>query len=85
MKTLITAVLITAGVCLVDFSPAGEYQYLTYTVHAGDTVWAIAEKYYPAQAKNFNEFVYEVQQHNRLMGRHIHPGQKLEIPLWVKK
>lgn len=84
MKNYVIVALIVASVCLADFNPAGEYQYLLYTVHTGDTVWSIAEKYADAQCKPFNEFTFEIQQHNRLAGRHIYPGDKLEIPLWVR-
>lgn len=65
-------------------TPSGEYQYLEYTVHTGDTVWSICETYYDCQTKTMQEFVYEVQQKNTLTGKHIRPGQKLMIPLWVR-
>lgn len=72
-------------VCLMEFNPAGEYQYVTHTVKTGETVWNIAEQYAPAQAKPFNEFVFEISDANKLRGKYIQPGDRLTIPLWVKK
>lgn len=83
MKAIV-AMLLLIGMCLMDFTPAGEYQNITYTVHTGDTVWHIAEKYASCQAKTFEEFVYEISEKNKLAGRHIYPGDKLIIPLWVR-
>ena len=75
---------VLAAVCFMEFNPAGEYQYINHTVQTGETVWGIAEQYAPAQAKTFNEFVFEIQDKNRLAGKYIRPGDVLVIPMWVR-
>ena len=82
LKVMVALVM---AVCFMEFNPSGEYQYITHTVQTGQTVWEIAEQYAPAQSKSFNEFVFEIQDKNKLQGKYIQPGDQLTIPLWVKK
>ncbi len=84
MLKLVATLALIIATCLWDFNPAGHMDEITYTVHTGDTVWHIAEKYASCQAKTFEEFVYEISEKNKLAGRHIYPGDKLIIPLWVR-
>mgnify|MGYP000130255772 FL=1 len=83
LKLIATLVFITAT-CLWEFNPAGHMDEITYTVHTGDTVWHIAEKYIDCQVKPLNEFVFEINERNHLQGKYIRPGDKLIIPLWTR-
>lgn len=83
LKLVATLVFITAT-CLWEFNPAGHMDEITYTVHTGDTVWHIAEKYMDCQVKPLNEFVFEISERNQISGKHIYPGDKLIIPLWTR-
>ena len=60
---------LAVGMCAMAMNPEGDVTDITYTVQTGDTVWAIAEQYADAQAKPFNEFVFEIQQRNNLAGK----------------
>ena len=75
---------LAVGMCAMAMNPEGDVTDITYTVQTGDTVWAIAEQYADAQAKPFNEFVFEIQQRNNLAGKYIKPGDQLIIPLWTR-
>lgn len=56
-------------------------------VSAGQTIWGIAYKYYDQQNKyrSMDEFVYTITQRNGLMGKFIHPGDIIVVPLEVRK
>lgn len=84
MTRLIVVLLLIAATCLWDFNPAGHVDEIVYTVHTGDTIWAVAERYADCQAKTFEEFVFEISERNKLSGKHIYPGDKLIIPLWTR-
>ncbi len=84
MTRLIVVLLLIAATCLWDFNPAGHVDEIVYTVHTGDTVWAVAERYADCQVKTLNEFVFEISERNQLSGKHICPGDKLVIPLWTR-
>ncbi len=84
MTRLIVVLLLIAATCLWDFNPAGHVDEIIYTVHTGDTVWAVAERYADYQVKTLNEFVFEISERNQLSGKHIYPGDKLVIPLWTR-
>lgn len=51
----------------------------TYAVHAGDTLWGIAQRYDP-DGGDPRAFVYEISAANHLDGSDIRPGQVLTIP-----
>ena len=84
MKKFLAMVMAAACVCYMSMDPEGEVTNITYTVQTGDTVWAIAEQFADAQAKPFNEFVFEIQDRNNLAGKYIVPGDQLVIPLWTR-
>lgn len=84
MTRLIVVLLLIVATCLWDFNPAGHVDEIVYTVHTGDTVWAVAERYADCQVKTLNEFVFEISERNQLSGKHIYPGDKLVIPLWTR-
>ena len=82
---LLMVVTIVATLAMVAMEPATETTYAQHTVQTGETVWCIAEKYADQQRKPFYEFVFEIQQENKLAGRYIQPGDTLVIPLAVVK
>ena len=82
---LLIVVSMVATLGFVAMEPATQTTYARYTVQAGDTVWDIAERYADQQRKPFGEFVFSIQQENKLAGRYIQPGDTLVIPLAVVK
>lgn len=78
---LLMIVSLIGSLCVIFMEPATETDYIQHTVQTGETVWAIAERYADKQVKPFNEFVFEIQQQNKLAGRYIHPGDILVIPM----
>lgn len=49
-----------------------------YIVRSGDTLWAIADKYCP-DIVDKREWIYEVQNLNKIGDSTIHPGQRLTV------
>ena len=84
MEIIIVATLLFIGGNMMS-RPDTTTIYTRHTVQAGDTVWAIAERYADRQVKPFNEFVYNIQSENKLTGRYIQPGDVLIIPMAVVK
>lgn len=84
MLKLVAILALITATCLWDFNPAGHVDEIVYTVHTGDTVWAVAERYADCQVKTLNEFVFEISERNQLSGKQIYPGDKLVIPLWTR-
>lgn len=82
---LLMVVTIVATLAMVAMEPATETTYAQHTVQTGETVWEIAGQYSDRQVKPFNEFVFDIQQENKLAGRYIQPGDTLVIPLAVVK
>lgn len=78
---LLMVVSLIGSLCVIFMEPATETDYIQHTVQTGETVWAIAERYADKQVKPFNEFVFEIQQQNKLAGRYIQPGDILVIPM----
>lgn len=78
---LLMVVSLIGSLCVIFMEPATETDYIQHTVQTGETVWAIAERYADKQVKPFNEFVFEIQQQNKLGGRYIQPGDILVIPM----
>lgn len=56
-----------------DVQPA-----VTYTVDTGDTLWAIASRFYPNG--DVREMVAAIKRANDLPTATVHPGQELVIP-----
>lgn len=78
---LVLSLLVTLC-CWVACSPTTtETRFVEHSVQAGETVWEIASKYSDQQVKPFNEFVFEIQQQNKLAGKYIHAGDILIIPM----
>ena len=75
---------LAVGMCAMAMNPEGDVTDITYTVQTGDTVWAIAERPPPWQAKPFGEFVWMIGDRNKLAGKFIRPGDQLIIPLWTR-
>lgn len=84
LKRIVTMLLLIVAMCLWDFNPAGHVDEIVYTVHTGDTIWAVAERYADCQVKSLGEFVFDISERNKLSGKHIYPGDKLVIPLWTR-
>lgn len=78
---LLMVVSLIGSLCVIFMEPATETDYIQHTVQTGETVWEIAERYANKQVKPFNEFVFEIQQQNKLAGRYIQPGDVLVIPM----
>ncbi len=53
--------------------------YTTIQVHAGDTLWSIAEKYMPADM-DIREAVYKIGQINSVSADTLQAGMELKIP-----
>ena len=84
LELLMVVSLACTGI-IVAMEPATETVQIRHTVQTGETVWEIAGQYSDRQVKPFNEFVFDIQQENRLAGRYIQPGDTLVIPLAVVK
>ncbi|ARJ04962.1 LysM peptidoglycan-binding domain-containing protein [Humibacter sp. BT305] len=59
-----------------DSSGSGEFSYVT--VHAGQSLWAIAEDLAPGADPR--EVIASIQNLNGLVGSEVQPGQKLAVP-----
>jgi LysM repeat protein len=53
--------------------------YTTVTVHAGDSLWTLAERKTPATG-DVQSTVDQIITVNHLGSANLHPGQKLKIP-----
>lgn len=74
MKKLVTSIMATTAAALGLFF-AGSINAsaaTTYTVKAGDSVWAISQKY--------NSTINAIEKANNIQGHLILPGQQLNIP-----
>lgn len=78
---LLMVISLIGSLCVIFMEPATETDYIQHTVQTGETVWEIAERYANKQVKPFNEFVFDIQQENKLAGRYIQPGDILVIPM----
>ena len=72
---LVTAAAVAVGT--VARTSHGASPERGYTVKAGDTLWAIAERHYDGDPR---ASVWELQRRNDLAGADLVPGQKLVLP-----
>ena len=56
------------------------YHYEQITVHTGDTMWAIADRW-ADQGEDVPEVIYRICETNSLANTNLKPGQKLLIPV----
>ena len=56
------------------------YHYEQITVHTGDTMWAIADRW-ADQGEDVREVIYRICETNSLANTNLKPGQKLLIPV----
>ena len=56
------------------------YHYEQITVHTGDTMWAIADRW-SEQGEDVREVIYRLCETNALDNTNLKPGQKLMIPV----
>ncbi len=57
-----------------------EYEVVSVTVQAGDTLWSIASEYKPA-GTDLREFVYDIAANNGIKDCQVFSGQTLFIPI----
>ena len=56
------------------------YHYEQITVHTGDTMWAIADRW-SEQGEDVREVIYRICETNALDNTNLKPGQKIMIPV----
>lgn len=64
-----------------------EFRNITYTVHTGDTLWAIAEKYLDSPSQDIREKIYQIRSVNtsdKTKGGMVFAGTKLLVPVPMK-
>lgn len=88
-KFVVGALILLAAACLsCQFGKSYALTTEYYTAKAGDTIWSIAEAYYPKQdqTRNFNEFLYKVRYENGFTtGRRVlQPGDVIAVPLYCE-
>jgi LysM repeat protein len=76
-KLLVLVVAAALAVGLAARTSHGAGPERTIVVRPGDTLWAIAERTYPGDAR---EGVWRLEQRNDLRGPTIVPGQHLVLP-----
>ncbi len=74
---LLTTILYTGYNLVQDDSV---YHYEQITVHTGDTMWAIADRW-TEQGEDVREVIYRICETNALVNTNLQPGQKLLIPV----
>lgn len=87
IAAIVVAVSITGSVDAVQSTQPVEV--ITYTVHRGDTLWTIADRY-TEQGEDIREFMWQICQDDRNQklfqaGRYLQPGDKILIPISIKK
>lgn len=76
---LMTTILYTA----IIFTGDTVYHYEQITVHTGDTMWAIADRW-ADQDEDVREVIYRICETNALANTNLKPGQKLLVPVRVQ-
>ena len=56
-----------------------EKEFITVTVHSGDTLWTLAQEY-GDPSKDVREVIDEIKDFNQLNSAEIRIGQSLQIP-----
>ena len=56
--------------------------YETVKVQSGDTLWDIAEEFYPA-GTDIRQAIYSIEKANHMSSSVINAGQTLQMPVWV--
>lgn len=83
LRGLVLLVLFAAMLLLV-LAPGADAEGIlvteSYTVVAGDSLWAVAEARTPHEA-DVRETVFEIKRLNGLATGVIHPGQVLRLPV----
>ena len=74
---LMTTILYTGYNFLQDDTV---YHYEQITVHTGDTMWAIADRW-ADQDEDVREVIYRICETNALANTSLKPGQKLLVPV----
>lgn len=74
---LMTTILYTGYNFLQDDTV---YHYEQITVHTGDTMWAIADRW-ADQDEDVREVIYRICETNALANTNLQPGQKLLVPV----
>ena len=77
---LMTTILYTGYNFLQDDTV---YHYEQITVHTGDTMWAIADRW-ADQDEDVREVIYRICETNALANTNLKPGQKLLVPVRVQ-
>ncbi|MBD0330227.1 MAG: LysM peptidoglycan-binding domain-containing protein [Thermoleophilia bacterium] len=72
---VVLAVLVAWAVFARSSDGAGHER--TYVVRSGDTLWAIADRFYAGDPR---EGVWRLREQNGLEDGLIHPGQQLAVP-----
>ena len=87
MKNVLMAVGLFAlmGFAALGLTENGETRYIEYIVQRGDTVCEVCDRYFDYQDKQYAEFLYDTLHINQLRGKYIHPGDRLYIPLYVRR
>lgn len=90
MKKFMLVVLVVAAAVFCSGTVGSNYaiENRTHSVRIGETLWDIACDYMPQQdgTKDVQELIFNIRQANQLeVNAVLEPGQKLIIPLEVKK
>lgn len=86
---LCTALIIFTGSTLLNWIDGSFYaearsvdSYTTVCVDPGDTLWSIAQEYYP-DMDDVREAVYSIEKANHLTTSVICAGQTLQLPMYA--
>lgn len=58
--------------------------YTTVQVHAGDSLWSIAEAYCTPEYRDMDRYIQEICDINGIPGDEIRPGSYLNIPYYAE-
>lgn len=70
-----------AFVLSLRFNSNEDEDFLKITVSEGDSLWEISNQYSEQHSYSNSEFVSWVQQHNKIDGHKIYPGEEIIIPV----